>query len=101
VLLIQTRNSHHEQAFRTIAGNDNFPIFAALEDSFETIESQVALLFLVSMTTKTRRLEERSDVPGVSHALLPCGRRKFDAILFAERLHFLTWVLCVSSREEG
>jgi hypothetical protein len=78
------RDRHHQGTLLAVTGHDDFAVFAAFEDGFKAVETQLAFLALLAVAPETRRLKERADVFGVSNALVTCRRRQFAEIEFIE-----------------
>ena len=67
-----------------VACDDDFAVFAALENAFKIVEAQVAFWPLLAMAAQARSLKERFDIFGVGEVFLFRGGRKFAEIEFVE-----------------
>jgi hypothetical protein len=82
--VIDLGGGDYERAVFAIAGSDDFPIFAALKNTFKIVEAQVGFGPLLAVTTDARSLKERLDVLVVSQIFLLRSGRKFGEIEFIE-----------------
>jgi len=68
-LAVDTCDGDHNAALGAVASNENFAIFAALQDAFEGVEAEAALGTLFAMATAAGGVEQRLDVSGEGNAL--------------------------------
>lgn len=74
VFRIQTGDRDHEGAFLAFASDDNLAVFAALQDSFEAIESEIGLLAFLTVATDAGSFEQGFDILGEGQSFFR-GRR--------------------------
>jgi hypothetical protein len=67
-----------------VASDDDFAVFAALQNAFKIVETQITFRPLLAVAAQARSLEERFDVFGVSEVFLFSGRRKLAEIEFVD-----------------
>jgi hypothetical protein len=73
-----------QQTVFTIAGYDDFTVFAALQYRFQAVQTQAAFLLLAAVTANTRGCEERMDIFGVGNAGLVGDGWEFAQVKFAD-----------------
>jgi len=83
-LIVDLSRSDDKCAVLAVAGDDDFAVFAALQDTFQIVEAQIAFGPLLAVAAQARSLEERLDVFGVSEVFLFSGRGKLAEIEFVE-----------------
>jgi hypothetical protein len=67
-----------------VASDDDFAVFAALKETFEIVETQIAFGPLLAVAAQTGSLEDRLNVRCVSEVFLFSSGREFAEIEFVE-----------------
>src|SRR5262249_32767526 len=82
--IIDSSSRDHQPTLLAVAGVDHLAILATSKCSFPAVQSQFGLRAILSMTPKTRGLEDRSNVFVVGKACPFCRRWNFSEVEFAE-----------------
>ncbi len=79
-IVVDLSGRRDQQNLLAITGNHDFAILAAFERGIEAVQPQIALCPFLSVTSKTRGLQERANVFRVSKVLFVGGGREFAEV---------------------
>ncbi len=77
IFVAEVRDIVDQHALGAVAGFDDFAVLPAFEGGWETVQPELAFLFVWPVAIDARLIEHRFDVIRVGHVLFVRGRRQF------------------------